>query len=587
MDDIRNLLSIARHRLETTTFVNRAHQVAIVATAIALALMIVDKAPAEEFLAWRWILPSLGAVWLAISAGLWHRARRTDLQVAVAVDERLDLREKLSTALHCQGRDDVFAQAAVEDAVRTARDPRCRERVGRHFKVQPPRAWWISPLIVLLAIMVSFLSPLNLFAHEETTPDAVVQQVKAEVKTTMDDLVKQIKEKPQLTSELSDLLGELTKDGQDPDALRKTPEDVKRDAIKKVTDLSKKLDEILSGEKNKTLEALDQTLSQLKTPEDGPAKDLADAMAAGNFQSALKALDELKAAMEKGELTEEQKKQLEKQLEDMAKQLEQMAKNKEQLEAALKQAGLDPQLANNPQALQQAIQNNPNLNDQQKQQLQQMAQAQQAASQMCQGLGQACQNMAQGMGGGKFGEGAGQMASQLSQMEAMAQLMREANAMASMCQGQCQGLGQGLALMPGNRGAFGGPGQGMGGKAPVAPTPTGTKQEKANIKTQEGDIIARMLFDGPQIVGESKVELKDAVAEAAEGFDEALSEDQLPRRYHETQKHYFGELKKITEAKAVEAENGKDGEKKGEADKGESGKPAETGAGASGGAAGG
>jgi len=580
MDDIRNLLRIARHRLETTTFLNRAHQVAIVATAIALALIIVDKAPAEEFLAWKWILPSLGAVWLAVSAGLWYRARRTELQVAVAVDDRLDLREKLSTALHCQGRDDVFAQAAIEDAVSTARQPRNRERVSRHFKVQPPHGWWISPLIVLLAIMVSFLSPLNLFADEEPTPDAAVQQVKAEVQTSMDDLVKQIKEKPQLTSELSDLLGELTKDGLDPDAMKKSPEDLKRDAIKKVTDLSKKLDEILNGEKNKTLEALDQTLSQLKTPEDGPAKDLADAMAAGNFQAALKALDDLKAAMEKGELTEEQKKQLEKQLEEMAKQLEQMAKNKEQLEAALKQAGLDPQLANNPQALQQAIQNNPNLNEQQKQQLQQMAQAQQAASQMCQGLGQACQNMAQGMGDGKFGQAAGQMASQLSQMEAMAQLMREANAMAGMCQGQCQGLGQGLAMKPG--GAFGGRGQGMGGKAPLAPTPTGTKDEKANVKTQEGDIIARMLFDGPQIVGESKVELKEAVAEAAEGFDEALSEDQLPRRYHETQKHYFGELKKITEAKAVEAEGEKTDEKKTESDKDQSGKPAESGAGSGG-----
>ncbi|MCH7572837.1 MAG: hypothetical protein IH891_07980, partial [Planctomycetes bacterium] len=87
-----------------------------------------------------------------------------------------------------------------------------------------------------------------------------------------------------------------------------------------------------------------------------------------------------------------------------------------------------------------------------------------------------------------------------------------------------------------------------------APTPTGFKEIKANIKTTEGDIIARMLFDGPQVVGESKAKFKQVAAEATEGFDEALAEDQLPRRYHDTQKHYFGELKKLTEASETEDE---------------------------------
>jgi hypothetical protein len=446
----------------------------------------------------------------------------------------------------------VFAQAAIEDAVKTASDPKSREIASRRFNVEPPRGWWISPLIILLTLMVSFLSPLDLFGGEETTPDTNVTQVRAEVQSTMDDLIKEIKEKPELSSELSDLIGDLTKEGLDPDGMKQTPKEIKRDAIKRVTDLNKKLDEILNGEKSKTLDSLENALKQLKPPEEGPAKDLAEALASGNFKAALEALDELQSKMENDELTEEQKKQLEEQLEKMAEQLKQLADQQEKLEAALKQAGLDAQLANNPQALQQAIQNNPNLNEQQKQQLMEMAQAQKAANQMCQGLGQACQSMAQGMQNGQFGQGAGKMGQQLSQMEAMSMLMQEASAMASMCQGQCQSMGQGLAMKPG--GAFGGRGRGMGGKAPIAPTPTGTSQKKANVNTQEGDIIARMLFDGPLTVGESKVQLKQVTAEATEGFDEALSEDQLPRRYHETQKHYFGELKKLTEGRQVEGE---------------------------------
>ena len=43
------------------------------------------------------------------------------------------------------------------------------------------------------------------------------------------------------------------------------------------------------------------------------------------------------------------------------------------MEDALKQAGMDPNLANNPQALKQALQDNKNLTPQQKKQLQQMA----------------------------------------------------------------------------------------------------------------------------------------------------------------------------------------------------------------------
>ena len=551
MNDIRNLLRIARRRLETSTFLRCAHKVALVLGGLILMLMVIDKAPAQEFLPWAWIIPIASVLLLLVALALWSRRIRTELQVAMAVDERLDLREKLSTALHCQGRDDVFAQAAIEDAVKTAQDARSRELVGRKFKVTAPRGWWLSPMLLLLALALSYLPPFDLFHGEDELEQANLQQARLDAEQSIDDLVKIIKEKPQLSQELSDLIGELTLEGIDPDAMR-SEKDIKRNALKKVTDLNKKLDELINGEKSKTSQSIDKTLSQLKTPKDGPAKDLADAVAKGDFQAALKALDELQAKLKDGDLTEEQKKELEKQLNDLAEQLKQLSEKKEQLEAALKKAGLDPQLAQNPQALQQAIQNNPNLNEQQKKQLMQMAQAQQAANEMCQGMGQAMQQMGQGIMNGQFGQGANQLGQQLSQMEAMRMLLQEARAAQNACMGQGLSLGQGLAMMSG--GAFGNRGQGRGGKAPIAPTPTGYKQIKANIKTTEGDIIARMLFDGPQVVGESKAKFKQVAAEATEGFDEALAEDQLPRRYHDTQKHYFGELKKLTEASETEDE---------------------------------
>ncbi|MCH9023590.1 MAG: hypothetical protein IID32_12640, partial [Planctomycetes bacterium] len=122
MDDIRNLLRIARLRLETTAFIRCAHFVALILGGLILSLILIDKAPAQEFLPWAWIIPIASTLLLFIALVLWSRRIRTELQVAMAIDERLDLREKLSTALHCQGRDDVFAQAAIEDAGKAAQD---------------------------------------------------------------------------------------------------------------------------------------------------------------------------------------------------------------------------------------------------------------------------------------------------------------------------------------------------------------------------------------------------------------------------------------------------------------------------------
>ena len=53
-----------------------------------------------------------------------------------------------------------------------------------------------------------------------------------------------------------------------------------------------------------------------------------------------------------------------------------------------------------------------------------------------------------------------------------------------------------------------------------------------------------MLVDGPQVVGESQVSASQIVAEIVEGFEEGVDENQLPRRYHDANKKYFGELER-------------------------------------------
>ncbi|MHC4992283.1 MAG: hypothetical protein ACYTGC_15020 [Planctomycetota bacterium] len=551
MNDIRSLLQVAARRIELASFVASAHLAAMALAALALALMLADRAGATSFVPWLWVVPALLAIGALVAAAMWSRRRKTELQVALSVDDRLDLREKLSTALHCEGREDPFARAAIEDAVTVARDPRTREKTRRLFKVGAPGGWWASPLLVLAVMMVWMLPPLDLFAREEEDPadEAKIEQAKREVEVTVEAVIEEVKQNAQLSESMEDLLGELTKEPLDADEF-KTPEDLKRDALKKVTELNKRLEEILGGEDGKTAEALRDSLKDIQSPEDGPGKALSEALANGDFGEAKKALEDLMEQVQNGEMNEEQKQKLADQLADLAKQLEELAQKQQQLQKALEQAGMNPQLAQNPEALKQALQNNPNLNQQQIQQLMQMAKAQQAASKMCEGLGQGMGQMAAAMAQGQMGmmgQGAENLADQLNQMEMLQMLLDQAQAAANACQGQCQGLGQGLGKQQFGPG-MGQRGMGAGGTAPIAPTPWKARKEKANVFSGEGDIIARMLFDGPEVVGESTIKAKQVAVELLEAYDDALVEEQLPRKYHDPHKHYFGEMKKRTES---------------------------------------
>src|SRR4030095_4596164 len=92
----------------------------------------------------------------------------------------------------------------------------------------------------------------------------------------------------------------------------------------------------------------------------------------------------------------------------------------------------------------------------------------------------------------------------------------------------------------------------------------GTKDQKAQVNTVDGDVIAKTLFEGQQIRGESKAALVKVIEQARQGFDEGQEDELLHRKYQEMQQHYFGELEKLT--KPIE-DAAKSGDKKPEAPK--------------------
>ena len=133
MTPIRSLLSLASRRLAATRCLRAIAWSLTGAGTLAFLLVLLERSSPAVALPWRAILIGLAATVAAVAA-VWTRSTRpSEVELAVLVDERLDLKERISTALAVRERSDPFARAACEDAVRVASDRAVRERAGRAF----------------------------------------------------------------------------------------------------------------------------------------------------------------------------------------------------------------------------------------------------------------------------------------------------------------------------------------------------------------------------------------------------------------------------------------------------------------------
>lgn len=554
MNDVYAILRLAARRIGINRFMGALHVTAVLAAGLALVLMIVDRLGAMPIIPWVWTAIGLGVTALLASIVRWMVDRPDEQHVALLVDERLDLRERITTAMHCANRDDGFSQAAVQDAVATCSDPKIRRRVNDRFRIETPRAWWVSPLLLAMVLGAYALPQFDAFRSEDDTTQ-LVESEKQVIAVEFDRIKQVVEENPVLQSELADLLNDTDPIGLD-DAEQLKPEDMRREAIKRMSDINKRLEELSQSEEAKAHEAVRDALRDLESPESGPAKELADALKQGDFDAAQKALDAMMEQMQSGEMTDAERQALGEQLQQMGEQLQQLSEKREALEDALRQAGLDPQLAQNPEALQQALENNQNLNEQQQQQLQQMAQAQQRAAQMCQKMGGACQQMGQGLcqgqsmgqqGPGQNGEGsqgmnADAMQAALAELAEQERLNQACQLAAGACQGGAEGLGENLSASDGMRHTRG---RAAGARPGKTRTPHRTQAEQAQSKHgDEAEVIARQLINGELFTGESRAPLEQVAANLERSSDEATMEQILPRKYHDAVKHYFGQVKR-------------------------------------------
>ena len=72
--------------------------------------------------------------------------------------------------------------------------------------------------------------------------------------------------------------------------------------------------------------------------------------------------------------------------------------------------------------------------------------------------------------------------------------------------------------------------------------------ERTPVSTLDGTIIAKQLFEGGMLTtGESTSVVKKTVLTQSRETEQAITDEEVPRKYHDLLRHYFGQLEELTE----------------------------------------
>jgi len=296
------------------------------------------------------------------------------------------LRERCSTTLALAQSQHPFAQAARADALRAVQ----RADVQKHFPIRFSRNWMYGAgtwLVVVAVLFVPKKDLLGLLRQKEQQAEEArqIEQAKSDVKETAESVKAVVKglDAPELEEELGKL-DKLSEAG--------TPEEVKRQAIKALGDLSEKIKQMQKDGQIEAARMLQQRLKQLRGSTDPLAQKMRMALAKGQFAQAAQILRHMQKQMAEGKLSEAKRKELAEQLQKLAEELRKLAEQKRELEDELGKLGLKKDLAQlSQEQLRQALEQQgltPELIDQL---MNKMA--------ACQGASGLCAGLAQAMGG--------------------------------------------------------------------------------------------------------------------------------------------------------------------------------------------
>ena len=524
---VRSALDLLLRRTGSVLAVAGVIAIAAVATERLFALYILTTVTSVLF-------ASVVAAFILIP---WLLRIPTPMQASVLLDQRLGLKERFSTTLALVQSDDPFAQAARTESLRAIE----RANLRGNFPIRLTGRWLCGAGIWLVAILLVFFLPqrdLLGVLRQRQERDVKARQA-AEVKEEVQKAVEPVRSVVQKLGDpnLSEQLAKLDKIMQMTD-----PQEIKREAMKALGDLSDKIKKMQETPQAETADALKQTFKRLKGSTDPFAQEIRSALAKGDVGKAADMLGQLQKQLSQGTLPAEKQKELARQLQDLADELKRLSQQQKQLEDELAKLGLDKQLARlSPEQLKQALQQQ-GLSPEAVEKLLQKAAVCQAAQGQLAKLGQALNGAA--VDGMFQGDSLGEAIDQLNAVDAMQKkslLLASSEGECSKCAGS---IGQGMAQgMPGGQSnPFGIGTETTNSRAPDTHDPTATKTTRVQSKTGEGPVVAGWYFRDTQVKGESRRGFTDVVQAGRTGAAEAISENQIPRRHEQMIKQYFNQL---------------------------------------------
>ncbi len=342
MSAIDQQVGRARRRLTTNILLERAALGIVVGAAAWSLALLVERL----FVLGVPLLAGLGAAaGLAAVVALigTYLARVDRLRAAVAIDGAARLKERLSTALTCRRDPDPFVQVAVHDAEKTAG----RVHVPTHLRLHAPALWpWSLATVLVALILYAFLPAFDLLADEEQPQAEQLHAAAVErqqVTAVVNEQLNKIKELAEKNPDLK-ALAENLQPLSLPDEPTATPEDIRREAVKRLDKVADKLTE--RKDQLNPLKQLARMMARLdKQQGDDAASKLSRALAQGDMESAKQALSELKKQLEqaatKGDpQARRQVAELQKKLDKLSKQLAKLGETTQLRKELERKAGL-------------------------------------------------------------------------------------------------------------------------------------------------------------------------------------------------------------------------------------------------------
>ncbi|MBN1974489.1 MAG: hypothetical protein JW787_12695 [Sedimentisphaerales bacterium] len=537
-----------RVRCSINLLLRYAGQVLIIAGVIAILAILLQK-----LLALNVISTNTLAVYLIIFAaaifGIWLYKQPNKMQISLLLDERMKLKERFSTTFKISDARDEFSEAARNEAIEKAQSL----DLQGHFPIKLCKGWaYTGALWLTVLLLFAYLPQKDLLGiQRKRDKQNEITQQKEKAQSQVKEAASSIKLAMKNINDpnIAEALGKL--DNMPPGA---KPQEVKREAMRQLGNLSEQVKNMQKSDVLASMKMMEQMLRQLKGSPDSFSQQLRMELAKGNFGQAAALLKQIQKELTGGQLSEEQQKKLSEQMQALAKSLEDLAQQSGQFEKELEAMGLDKELAKlGEKQLREALQKQ-GLSADKIDGLMNKA----AASNMARDrLSQMAGAMAASGAGGAGGLSADELADAIEQLDGLEALQQQMNlteaslreiarAMNGLGQGMAQGLGDQGPWREGDINNFGqgtgGPGMGTGERDSDSEGDYDTDKEIIKRPPRQGPVIASWYVKDIQVEGESKRDLSEVIQAGRDTAAEAISDNEIPRRYEEAIKAYFGNI---------------------------------------------